>query len=258
MASRMDRYKEDESRITGRSDRNKSLYKQIEDLDSYTNIAGVATIDNKNSIDLEKVKELLRHSEKKEEIILDEEIIEEKELEETRKYDIKDLLSKAKDNDNEVILLERNQEPGKKILVTGNGRCNYYNEDQNLNHYNSSNTNLIDKIITEENKKEILNFFNKIGIIPKIKNGYYYPYSNQATSIKNALINEAKRKQVNIITNTYVENILKENNKYKVITNNETYIVDSLIIATGSSSAPKTGSDGNGYNLIKKLNHTVI
>ena len=101
MASRMDRYKEDESRITGRSDRNKSLYKQIEDLDSYTNIAGVATIDNKNSIDLEKVKELLRHSEKKEEIILDEEIIEEKELEETRKYDIKDLLSKAKDNDNE-------------------------------------------------------------------------------------------------------------------------------------------------------------
>ena len=101
MASRMDRYKEDESRITGRSDRNKSLYKQIEDLDSYTNIAGVATIDNKNSIDLEKVKELLRHIEKKEEIILDEEIIEEKELEQTRKYDIKDLLSKAKDNDNE-------------------------------------------------------------------------------------------------------------------------------------------------------------
>ena len=78
MASRMDRYKEDESRITGRSDRNKSLYKQIEDLDSYTNIAGVATIDNKNSIDLEKVKELLRHSEKKEEIILDEETIQEK------------------------------------------------------------------------------------------------------------------------------------------------------------------------------------
>ena len=101
MASRMDRYKEDESRITGRSDRNKSLYKQIEDLDSYTNIAGVATIDNKNSIDLEKVKDLLRHSDKKEEIILDEETIEEKELEETRKYDIKDLLSKAKDNDNE-------------------------------------------------------------------------------------------------------------------------------------------------------------
>ena len=164
----------------------------------------------------------------------------------------------AKDSNNEVILLERNPEPGKKILVTGNGRCNYYNEDQNLSHYNSNNNELINKIITEENKTEILNIFNKIGIIPKIKNGYYYPYSNQATSIKNALINEAKRKQVKIITNTYVENIVKENNKNKVITNNETYYVDSLILATGSKSAPKTSSDGNGYELVKKLNHTLI
>ena len=76
----------------------------------------------------------------------------------------------AKDETNEVILLERNPEPGKKILVTGNGRCNYYNEDQNLNHYNSDNKELLEKIITEENKNEILNFFSKIGIIPKIKN----------------------------------------------------------------------------------------
>lgn len=164
----------------------------------------------------------------------------------------------AKNENNEVILLERNQEPAKKILVTGNGRCNYYNEDQNLSHYNSDNPNLISEIITEENKKEILSFFDKLGIIPKIKNGYYYPYSNQATSIKSALINEAKRKKVNIITNTYVENISKENNKYKVETNNETYYVDSLILATGSSAAPKTGSDGNGYELVKKLNHTLV
>lgn len=164
----------------------------------------------------------------------------------------------AKEDNNEVIVLERNQEPAKKILVTGNGRCNYYNEDQNLNHYNSDNHNLISEIITEENKSEVLNFFNKIGIIPKIKNGYYYPYSNQATSIKNALINEVKRKNINIITNTYVENISKEDNKYKIETNNKTYYADSLIIATGSASAPKTGSDGNGYKLVKKLNHTLI
>ena len=164
----------------------------------------------------------------------------------------------AKQKDNEVILLERNNECAKKILVTGNGRCNYYNEDQNLIHYNSDNSELISQIITEENKKEILDFFDRIGIIPKIKNGYYYPYSNQATSVKSALINEAKRKKVNIINNTYVENITKENNKYKVITNDKEYIVDSVILATGSSSAPKTGSDGNGYELAKKLNHTLI
>ena len=164
----------------------------------------------------------------------------------------------AKDENNEVILLERNPEPAKKILVTGNGRCNYYNEDQNITHYNSNNNELISEIITEENKKEILEFFNKIGIIPKIKNGYYYPYSNQAVSIKNALINEAKRKNVNIVPNTYVENIENHNEQYKVLTNNNEYIVDKIIIATGSASAPKTGSDGNGYELIKKLNHSLI
>lgn len=164
----------------------------------------------------------------------------------------------AKDENNEVILLERNPEPAKKILVTGNGRCNYYNEDQNITHYNSNNNELISEIITEENKKEILEFFNKIGIIPKIKNGYYYPYSNQAVSIKNALINEAKRKNVNIVPNTYVENIENHNEQYKVLTNNIEYIVDKIIIATGSASAPKTGSDGNGYELIKKLNHSLI
>jgi len=101
MASRMDRYSNKEPITTGRSDRNKSLYKQIEDLDSYTNIAGIATIENKNSIDLEKVRELLRSREdKKEQVIIKEDIIEEPE-EEIRNYDIKDLLSKIKNNDNE-------------------------------------------------------------------------------------------------------------------------------------------------------------
>lgn len=104
MASRMDRYtKKQESNFSARSDRNKSLYKQIEDLDSYTNIAGVATIENKNSIDLEKVKELLksrenRVQEQKQTIV--EEHEKETVEEEIRNYDIRDLLSKAKEKDN--------------------------------------------------------------------------------------------------------------------------------------------------------------
>ena len=102
MASRMERYSKSEKTAyaSARSDRNKSLYKQIEDLDSYTNIAGIATIENKNSIDIEKVRELLRSREQKEEIKkqeIEEEIIEDKE--ETRNYDIKDLLSKVKESE---------------------------------------------------------------------------------------------------------------------------------------------------------------
>lgn len=164
----------------------------------------------------------------------------------------------AKTSATQVILLERNSDCGKKILATGNGRCNYWNSDQDLKHYNSSNKYLLENIITDENKEEIMNFFNRIGIIPKIKNGYYYPYSNQAVSIKNALITEARRLGVQIYNDTYIDCIRKENNKFIINYNNKTIISDSVIVATGSKAAPKTGSDGNGYDLVKKFSHSVI
>ena len=164
----------------------------------------------------------------------------------------------AKTSATQVILLERNSDCGKKILATGNGRCNYWNSDQDLKHYNSSNKSLLENIITDENKEEMMKFFNRIGIIPKIKNGYYYPYSNQAVSIKNALITEARRLGVQIYNDTYIDCIRKENNKFIINYNNKTIISDSVIVATGSKAAPKTGSDGNGYDLVKKFSHSVI
>ncbi len=109
MASRMDRYN-NEASIRGRSDRNKSLYRQIEDLDSYTNIEGVATIEKTNEIDISKVKEMLKNREsyKKHKelrgIIKEEEKKEEptvEKVEETRNYDINDILSKLKEETKE-------------------------------------------------------------------------------------------------------------------------------------------------------------
>ena len=163
----------------------------------------------------------------------------------------------AKTNSNDVIILERNNSCGKKILVTGNGKCNYWNEDQNINHYHSNNQELLEKIINN-NSNQVLDFFSSLGIIPKIKNGYYYPFSNQATSIKNALILEAKKKNITIKTDFLVENIKKEENQFIISSKEEVIISDKLVIATGSKAAPKTGSDGMGYSLAKKLGHTVI
>ena len=101
MASRMDRYSKEEVIIAGRSTRNKSLYKKIEDMDSYSNIAGIAKLEDKNFIDLEKVKELLKHGDEiKEETPLNEKPQEVKLEEEIKNYDINDLLSKIKDNKN--------------------------------------------------------------------------------------------------------------------------------------------------------------
>ena len=107
----------------------------------------------------------------------------------------------AKSKDNEVIILERNSECGKKILATGNGRCNYWNTNQDLSHYESNTNELIKELINEKTEKEVLDFFNSIGIVPKIRNGYYYPISNQAISIRNTLIDKRINKNIKIKNN---------------------------------------------------------
>lgn len=161
----------------------------------------------------------------------------------------------AKQEDNLVTILERNSVCGKKILATGNGKCNYWNKDQDLRHYNSRNKELLPEIINEENKKEVLDFFNNLGIIPKIKNGYYYPFSNQATTIRDALLREVKNKNIKVRNNFLVETIEKQENTFKIYSNNEIITADKLIIATGSKASPKTGTDGIGYKLLRRLNH---
>ena len=159
---------------------------------------------------------------------------------------------------NKVTLLEKNKMLGKKILITGNGKCNYWNNDQSLNHYHTNNKEILEQIITNDNQKEILKFFERVGIVPKIKDGYYYPYSNQATSIQTALIKEATLQGVEIISETEVLSIIKENNLFKIKTNNKTYIGDKIILSTGSKACPKTGSDGIGYKIAKSFGHTII
>ena len=156
---------------------------------------------------------------------------------------------------NEVIILERNSNPLKKLLLTGNGKCNYFNENQHISNYNSSNIDLVEKIITESNINTVLDFFDKIGIIPKIKNGYYYPYSNLSNSIKEALLKEAILSGVKIKTDYLVRDIKKVNNKF--IINNELEC-DYVILSTGSKAYPKTGSDGIGYEILRNFGHNII
>ncbi len=159
---------------------------------------------------------------------------------------------KSKNNDNEVIILERNPECGKKILATGNGRCNYWNNNQDLLHYESSTPNQISGLINEKTEKYVQDFFDEIGIIPKIKNGCYYPNSNQSLTIRNVLIEEVLDKKVKIKNNYLVKNIQLKHNKFLI--NNE-LLFDKIVLSTGSFAAPKTGSTGIGYDFLKQFNH---
>lgn len=164
----------------------------------------------------------------------------------------------AKNKDNEVIILEKNNNCGKKILITGNGKCNYFNEDFTINHYHSNNLEILTEIINDTNKNNVIDFFKSLGIIPKIKNGYYYPMSNQAVSIKQALLIEAKLNNVKIINETRVNDVKYENNKYYIETNNGIYDCEVLVLATGSKAASLTGSDGFGYDVALNFGHNLI
>lgn len=164
----------------------------------------------------------------------------------------------AKKSNNKVVILERNDKSLKKLLMTGNGRCNYMNEEYNTKKYHSEDIDIVDKIISSNNIEMVKEFFDSIGVIPKIKNGYYYPYSNQAVTIKNMLEEEALNKGVEIRYNSLVEDVCKENDKFVVLCNNEKLYCDNLVIATGSRAYPVTGSDGSGYKFLSNFNHTIV
>lgn len=163
----------------------------------------------------------------------------------------------AAKNGKKVTIIEKMDKCGKKILITGNGKCNYYNEDQNIQKYHSNNPELISKIITEENLSKVNNFFDSLGIIPIIKNGYYYPYSKTAITIHNALLYEVKKLNIEIIYNVAVEKIIKKD-CFIINPNKENIKAKKIIITTGSKAAPKTGSDGSGYDLAMNLGHKII
>lgn len=157
-------------------------------------------------------------------------------------------------NNKDVIILERNDKLLKKLLLTGNGRCNYFNDDQNISHYHSSTKELLDNIINEDNLNELLSFYKRLGIIPKIRDGYYYPYSNQASSVRNILLKELEHLNVEVKLNYLVSDIKIDDG---FIINNEIK-VDKLVLSTGSKAYPKTGSDGMGYNFLRNFNHSIV
>ncbi|MBR3229630.1 MAG: aminoacetone oxidase family FAD-binding enzyme [Bacilli bacterium] len=156
-----------------------------------------------------------------------------------------------------VTIIERNEKCGKKILITGSGKCNYFNDNQNINKYHSTNRELIKEIITEENINKVKTFFNKLGIIPKIIDGYYYPFSRTSVTIQNALIEEAKKLNVEIIYNIKVEKIIKKD-FFIINPEKEKIKAKKIVLCSGSKAAPKTGSDGSGYDLAMSFNHKII
>lgn len=158
----------------------------------------------------------------------------------------------------QVTILERNSLTGKKLALTGGGRCNVTVDLPNEEFLENipRNSKFLYSSLANFNSKYIIAFFEKENCpLKKEASNKIYPVSNKSTSIINALNNKLKSLNIDIVYNTYVIDILVEQKILK--TNKNDIKFDYLIIATGGKSYPQTGSDGTGYTLAKKLGHTV-
>lgn len=160
-----------------------------------------------------------------------------------------------------VTILEHNDRVGKKILVTGNGKCNLTNQKMDSKYYRSENPGFVEQVLWKFSTEKIVRFFEELGIRTVNKNGYIYPASGQAASVLDVLRMELEYQNVTIETGIHVKKIAKTGQVFKVeaacADDKKIYQADRVILACGSLAGNRTGNDGSGYELAKEMGHHV-
>ncbi|MBQ4156405.1 MAG: NAD(P)/FAD-dependent oxidoreductase [Clostridia bacterium] len=161
-------------------------------------------------------------------------------------------------SDVNVTIFERLNRVGKKILATGNGRCNITNEfacetDENgkLKYFHGKNSDFAKFSFSKFNTKDLIDYFSKNGLTFRKENDKYFPFSEQAGTILDFLRLKCEMLGVNFVTDTEIKEIISKNEKF--IVNNQSF--DKVIIASGGKSSPHLGSNGSGYALLEKFGH---
>lgn len=172
----------------------------------------------------------------------------------------------ASQNQNEVYLLEKNSKLGKKLLITGKGRCNI-TSSLDISEFIANipgNGSFLYSAFNNYTNQDIIEFLKRNGVSVKEERGNrIFPTSDKSIDVLNAFTKELNKKQVKIKFDTKVTGIEAENNKVKAVIymdkNNESkkLLVDKVILATGGKTYSATGSTGDGYEIAKKLGHTV-
>lgn len=164
----------------------------------------------------------------------------------------------------ETLILEHNDRLGKKILSTGNGRCNLTNKslkidiDSHFADLSCAERSFYKNVIDRFGYEDTISFFGSLGLMTKDRGDLVYPLSDQASSVLDVLRFAIDELGVKVMTSCNVSDVSKTGDKrFKVKTDKGTFECDKLIIAAGSMAAPSSGSDGSGYKLASKLGHTV-
>lgn len=169
----------------------------------------------------------------------------------------------------QILVIEQKDRAGRKLAATGNGKCNYTNLDQRPEHYRSDDNAFPMEVLSYFNVTDTVSFFEELGIVPKERDGYMYPNSEQASSIVQVLLMECERLKVSFVYNESVTELKQPSDnasdKFTVYTRSASepymdkrYRANRLIMAAGGCASPRLGSDGSGYRLAKSLGHTII
>ena len=161
----------------------------------------------------------------------------------------------------EITILEKNQRPARKVMITGKGRCNVTNncDKDTLISSVPKNARFLYSAFSAFTPQDVMTFFESVGVPLKTERGNrVFPVSDKAASIVDALVKTAKSGGAKIV-NAQAEEIMAENGAVKGVklTDGQIINADSVILATGGMSYPLTGSTGDGYKMAQKLGHTV-
>lgn len=156
-----------------------------------------------------------------------------------------------------VAVFEQNDSLGKKILSTGNGRCNLTNLNMGSENYRGDDSEFIQEFLDGFGVSEAMDFFASVGIFTKCRGDYVYPLSDQASTVRDALVMELHRLGADVRKNCHVEEIRKGKKGFLIFCAGEPslYRADKVILAAGSKASRIAGSDGSGYALAEGLGH---
>ncbi len=161
-----------------------------------------------------------------------------------------------------VVIFDKNAVVGRKVLATGNGKCNFTNQKMNSSFYFGDNPEFIEAVLEKFNEKDTILYFKKLGIIPYIRDGYVYPKSEQAESIRHVLERQLESLKVVIRCDEEVINITKKSNSkknfFEIVTNTGKCMADSVIISTGGNASKVHGSSGDGYRIARNFGHNIV
>ena len=166
-------------------------------------------------------------------------------------------LAAAKNKDNRVLVLERQQRPGRKLLATGNGRCNLTNTRCSIERYHGADAAFARPALERFGPEDTLAFFSSLGLLTVEEyGGRVYPLSDSANSVLDVLRFALAGTGVELHTACRVESVRRERGGFAVACENESFFADALIVACGGAAGGKLGGVTDGYEILKNLGHS--